>query len=61
MSEFIKNRTSGYMTLVVIPKDLKRLRCCLRCHLIKNVDQFVADGCENCPELWDEGIAGEGG
>ena len=39
------------MTLVVIPKDLRRLRCCLRCHLIKNMDQFVAEGCENCPEL----------
>ena len=39
------------MASVVIPKDLKRLRCCLRCHLIKNMDQFVGDGCENCPEL----------
>jgi hypothetical protein len=39
------------MASVVIPKDLKRLRCCLRCHLIKNADQFVADSCENCPEL----------
>lgn len=39
------------MASVVIPRDLKRLRCCLRCHLIKNTDQFVSDGCENCPEL----------
>ena len=39
------------MASVVIPKDLKRLRCCLRCHLIKNTEQFFKDGCENCPEL----------
>ncbi|CAN1767910.1 Transcription elongation factor SPT4 homolog 2 [Linum perenne] len=25
------------------------LRACLRCHLVKNFDQFRDSGCENCP------------
>lgn len=39
------------MSLDVIPKDLRQLRACLSCSLIKNVDQFEADGCENCDEF----------
>jgi transcription elongation factor SPT4 len=49
--EGIQGSKLEIMSSVVIPKDLKRLRCCLRCHLIKNIDQFVTGGCENCPEL----------
>mmetsp|Transcript_8397 Transcript_8397/g.9490 ORF Transcript_8397/g.9490 Transcript_8397/m.9490 type:complete len:120 (+) Transcript_8397:14-373(+) len=33
-----------------IPSDLRRLRACLRCHLIKKEKQF-SKGCENCPIL----------
>ncbi|KAJ1532267.1 hypothetical protein ONE63_000883 [Megalurothrips usitatus] len=39
------------MSLDVIPKDLRQLRACLSCSLIKNVDQFENDGCENCDEF----------
>ncbi|KAF7987374.1 hypothetical protein HCN44_003136 [Aphidius gifuensis] len=31
-----------------LPKDLKGLRACLNCSLIKTVDQFEIDGCDNC-------------
>ena len=34
-----------------IPSEMKRLRACKRCALIKTVDQFYDDGCENCPFL----------
>ncbi len=31
------------------PKDLKKLRACYRCHLIKTEKQFNDEGCDNCP------------
>ena len=34
-----------------IPHEMKRLRACKRCALIKTVDQFYEDGCENCSFL----------
>jgi len=35
-----------------LPLDAKRgLRCCLRCNLVKTFEQFVDDGCDNCPVL----------
>lgn len=35
---------------VALPEDPKaQLRACLRCTLIKSFDQFVDEGCENCP------------
>ncbi|XP_034240877.1 transcription elongation factor SPT4 [Thrips palmi] len=39
------------MSLDTIPKDLRHLRACLSCSLIKNVEQFENDGCENCDEF----------
>mmetsp|Transcript_13467 Transcript_13467/g.12185 ORF Transcript_13467/g.12185 Transcript_13467/m.12185 type:complete len:118 (+) Transcript_13467:59-412(+) len=33
------------------PDDLKALRACMRCGLIKTVHQFADNGCENCPFL----------
>ncbi|KAF6023092.1 SUPT4H1 [Bugula neritina] len=36
------------MSLSTIPKDLRRLRACLLCSLVKTVDQFEMDGCDNC-------------
>merc|ERR1712216_461491 len=36
---------------MVVPSDLKKLRACLRCYLIKTGTQFLQDGCENCPFL----------
>merc|ERR1712037_494435 len=32
----------------VIPKELRQLRACLSCSLVKTLEQFEADGCNNC-------------
>ncbi|XP_072044387.1 transcription elongation factor SPT4-A-like [Amphiura filiformis] len=32
----------------IVPQELRHLRACLLCSLIKTLDQFEADGCENC-------------
>ncbi|XP_011297310.1 transcription elongation factor SPT4 [Fopius arisanus] len=34
-----------------VPKDLRSLRACMVCSLIKTFDQFELDGCENCDEF----------
>jgi hypothetical protein len=34
-----------------VPPHLKALRACKRCGVIKTVEQFMNDGCENCPML----------
>ena len=34
-----------------VPKSVRNLRACLKCALVKTMDQFVETGCENCPEL----------
>ncbi|KAH8234432.1 transcription elongation factor SPT4 [Drosophila kikkawai] len=39
------------MSFDAIPKDLRGLRACLVCSLIKSFDQFETDGCENCEEF----------
>ena len=31
------------------PNELKKLRACKRCHLVKTEKQFRKDGCDNCP------------
>lgn len=36
------------MSLETLPRDLRGLRACLFCSLIKSTDQFEADGCDNC-------------
>ncbi|UYV79036.1 SUPT4H1 [Cordylochernes scorpioides] len=33
-----------------IPKDLRNLRACLLCSMIKTLEQFEYDGCDNCEE-----------
>ena len=30
------------------PKELKKLRACVDCHLIKTFEQFKKEGCQNC-------------
>ncbi|CAB4059904.1 SUPT4H1 [Lepeophtheirus salmonis] len=32
----------------IIPKDLRQLRACLVCSLVKTFEQFENDGCDNC-------------
>ncbi|KAH9628821.1 hypothetical protein HF086_004981 [Spodoptera exigua] len=39
------------MSLETVPKDLRGLRACLVCSLIKTFDQFEYDGCDNCDEF----------
>lgn len=34
-----------------VPNQLKGLRACKRCGLIKTYEQFYEEGCENCPFL----------
>jgi transcription elongation factor SPT4 len=34
-----------------IPHDLRNLRACLVCSLIKSVTMFEEDGCDNCEEI----------
>ncbi|XP_015357259.1 transcription elongation factor SPT4-A-like [Marmota marmota marmota] len=36
------------MALETVPKDLWHLRACLLCSLVKTIDQFEYDGCDNC-------------
>jgi transcription elongation factor SPT4 len=33
------------------PSSLKGVRACKRCGILKTLDQFIEDGCENCPFL----------
>jgi len=34
-----------------IPPNLRGLRACLLCSMIKTIDQFEFDGCENCDHI----------
>ncbi len=36
------------MSIESIPKDLRNLRACLLCSMVKSFDQFEQDGCDNC-------------
>jgi len=38
------------MSLQTVPKDLRNLRACLLCSLVKTIEQFEFDGCDNCEE-----------
>lgn len=43
------NFTGGEaMALSSIPKDLRHLRACLLCSMVKTLEQFELDGCDNC-------------
>ena len=39
------------MSIENVPRDLRGLRACLVCSLIKSADQFDEDGCENCEKF----------
>ena len=39
------------MSVETVPKNLKQLRACLVCSLVKTFDQFEADGCDNCESV----------
>ncbi|XP_064612731.1 LOW QUALITY PROTEIN: transcription elongation factor SPT4-like [Liolophura sinensis] len=38
------------MSLETVPKELRNLRACLLCSLVKTFEQFEFDGCDNCEE-----------
>jgi transcription elongation factor SPT4 len=35
----------------IVPDSIKKLRACLLCSLIKSVDQFRINGCDNCDQV----------
>ena len=37
----------------IVPNHSKKLRACLLCSLIKTIDQFHQNGCENCETILD--------
>ncbi|PAV87534.1 hypothetical protein WR25_11867 [Diploscapter pachys] len=39
------------MSIDTIPSDLRGLRACLLCSLVKSFDQFESDGCDNCERV----------
>ena len=39
------------MSVDSVPRDLRGLRACLLCSLVKSVDQFEMDGCDNCDRV----------
>uniref|UniRef100_A0A914VEF2 Transcription elongation factor SPT4 n=1 Tax=Plectus sambesii TaxID=2011161 RepID=A0A914VEF2_9BILA len=36
------------MSIDSVPRDLRNLRACLLCSMVKSFDQFESDGCDNC-------------
>ncbi|XP_003388234.1 PREDICTED: transcription elongation factor SPT4-A-like [Amphimedon queenslandica] len=36
------------MSLDSVPKDLRGLRACKLCSMVKSFDQFLYNGCDNC-------------
>ena len=38
-------------TVDCIPRDLRNLRACLLCSLIKSFDEFEVAGCDNCERI----------
>ena len=34
-----------------VPSNLKGIRACKRCGILKTLEQFINKGCENCPFL----------
>lgn len=34
-----------------VPNAMRGIRACKRCGILKTLDQFVNEGCENCPFL----------
>lgn len=39
------------MSVDTLPRDMRGLRACLFCSLIKTMDQFENDGCDNCDQF----------
>ncbi len=56
--------TTSTARLDTLPSSLRNVRACLLCSLVKTVDQFEADGCDNCEQVLmlkhDDQRVGEG-
>lgn len=39
------------LSQAIAPTSMKTMRACKRCGLLKTIDQFIDEGCENCPFL----------
>merc|ERR1711872_80164 len=48
---FLASSVTRYKKMDNIPKDLRSLRACLVCSLVKTLDMFETDGCDNCDEF----------
>ncbi len=44
----IRSFSRSNMSIDNIPRDVRNLRACLLCSLVKTLDQFETDGCDNC-------------
>lgn len=40
-----------YTPQASVPDNLRQLRACMSCSLIKTFEQFIKEGCDNCPHL----------
>ena len=49
----IEERYNEYVS----PIELKKLRACKKCHLVKSEKQFKKSGCDNCPAFGSEGFS----
>ena len=47
-------------SLECVPNNLRHLRACLLCSLVKTFDQFEMDGCDNCDSFLQLKVGGDG-
>lgn len=53
--ETIEDTTTSPSIFATRPNDLKHLRACTSCHLVKCLSQFLEEFCENCWRDWAGG------
>ncbi|VDN59717.1 unnamed protein product [Dracunculus medinensis] len=46
--EICSDEKKQQMSIESIPRELRNLRACLLCSMVKSVEQFEMDGCDNC-------------
>jgi len=51
MAEVHNSNSDVTFLAAEIPEEMKGMRACLRCALIKTYSQFYESGCENCEFL----------
>ena len=48
---YVDSGPTAEMKMQALPHEIRKLRACLLCSLIKSEDQFEMDGCDNCDEF----------